>query len=226
MVAPAGAGPWPHRTIGVGRRPRSPRWPAPRRPGPLRCGSTTCSTKPAATAASKALPPASSSAIADWLSEPVRRGHHAEGAPQGRPGGERHDLIPAAAAGRSWPGDARRARCRPSSTRWHGDPSPATVAQRGHLGRALVERERAPGVEPAAGRRVERGRAGRRRAAPGARARWRRRVGDRRGREQRLRVRVAGAAKIRSRGALLDELAEVHDGDRRRRGTPPRTGRG
>src|SRR5260370_38169284 len=28
-------------------------------PGPLRCGSTTCSTKPAATAASKALPPRS-----------------------------------------------------------------------------------------------------------------------------------------------------------------------
>ncbi len=33
-------------------------------PGPLRCGSTTCSTKPAATAASKALPPSSSSRMA------------------------------------------------------------------------------------------------------------------------------------------------------------------
>src|ERR1700678_3229365 len=29
-------------------------------PGPLRCGSTICSVKPAATAASKAFPPASS----------------------------------------------------------------------------------------------------------------------------------------------------------------------
>lgn len=33
--------------------------------GPLRCGSTTCSTKPAATAASYALPPSSRTAIAD-----------------------------------------------------------------------------------------------------------------------------------------------------------------
>lgn len=32
--------------------------------GPLRCGSTTCSTNPAATAASYALPPPSSTAIA------------------------------------------------------------------------------------------------------------------------------------------------------------------
>ncbi len=33
--------------------------------GPLRCGSTTCRTKPAATAASYALPPSSRTAIAD-----------------------------------------------------------------------------------------------------------------------------------------------------------------
>src|ERR1700752_2078528 len=32
-------------------------------PGPFRCGSTTCSTRPAATAASKALPPCSSTAM-------------------------------------------------------------------------------------------------------------------------------------------------------------------
>src|SRR5216683_2321551 len=32
-------------------------------PGPFRCGSTTCSTRPVATAASKALPPDSSIAI-------------------------------------------------------------------------------------------------------------------------------------------------------------------
>ena len=42
--------------------------------GPFRCGSTTCSTKPAATAASKALPPPSSTAIAhceasQWVDE-------------------------------------------------------------------------------------------------------------------------------------------------------------
>jgi hypothetical protein len=43
-------------------------------PGPFRWGSTTCSTKPAVTAASKALPPRSSSAIAaaeasQWVDE-------------------------------------------------------------------------------------------------------------------------------------------------------------
>ena len=32
--------------------------------GPLRCGSTTCNTKPPATAASKALPPRSSTPMA------------------------------------------------------------------------------------------------------------------------------------------------------------------
>ena len=54
--------PWPQTTIDlvalrrdrmIGRSP----------PGPFRCGSTTWSTKPAAAAASKALPPASSSFI-------------------------------------------------------------------------------------------------------------------------------------------------------------------
>src|ERR1700674_3117304 len=56
MVAPDGAGPWPHITS---VRPRlvsctmigtSP-------PGPFRCGSTTCSVNAVATPASKALPP-------------------------------------------------------------------------------------------------------------------------------------------------------------------------
>src|SRR5215831_661964 len=36
-------------------------------PGPFRCGSTTCRVNPAATAASKALPPRSSTAIPDAL---------------------------------------------------------------------------------------------------------------------------------------------------------------
>ena len=54
-------GPCPHSTTGsppAGQRiaGRSP-------PGPFRCGSTTCSVKPAATAASKALPPCSSTAM-------------------------------------------------------------------------------------------------------------------------------------------------------------------
>src|SRR5690606_15542780 len=62
-VAPAGAGPCPQSTLGVGSSAvamiagRSP-------PGPFRCGSTSCSTKPPATAASKALPPCSRIAMA------------------------------------------------------------------------------------------------------------------------------------------------------------------
>ena len=63
MVAAAGAGPCPQTTrsrsssalqTSAGMSP----------PGPFRCGSTTCSAKPAATAASKALPPSSSTAMA------------------------------------------------------------------------------------------------------------------------------------------------------------------
>src|SRR5207245_2349715 len=60
--AACGAGPCAHRTSGsprdAGQRiaGRSP-------PGPFRCGSTTCNVKPAATAASNALPPCSSTAI-------------------------------------------------------------------------------------------------------------------------------------------------------------------
>ena len=45
------------------RRPRARGARAGRRPGPFRCGSTTWSVKPAATAASNALPPCSSTAI-------------------------------------------------------------------------------------------------------------------------------------------------------------------
>src|ERR1700743_830911 len=62
MVAAAGATPCPHSTRGVD-------WPGvvnstgTSPPGPLRCGSTTCSTNPVATAASKAFPPDSSTAM-------------------------------------------------------------------------------------------------------------------------------------------------------------------
>ena len=62
MVAAAGAGPWPQST----RTPSSlAAWKiaGSSPPGPFRCGSATCSTKPAATAASKALPPFSSTAM-------------------------------------------------------------------------------------------------------------------------------------------------------------------
>ena len=62
MLAAAGAGPWPATTMTWSRSAlystigTSP-------PGPLRCGSTTWRTKPAAAAASKALPPRSSTAM-------------------------------------------------------------------------------------------------------------------------------------------------------------------
>ena len=62
IEAAAGATPWPQTTNGSPRAAdqamigTSP-------PGPFMCGSTTCRTKPAATAASNALPPASSTAM-------------------------------------------------------------------------------------------------------------------------------------------------------------------
>ena len=62
IVAAFGATPWPQITR-VHRRSASRRMIGTSPPGPLRWGSTTCRTKPAATAASKALPPRSSMAI-------------------------------------------------------------------------------------------------------------------------------------------------------------------
>src|SRR3546814_14798697 len=66
MVAAAGAVPWPQITSVA---PRAASWTmiGTSPPGPFRCGPTTCSTNPAATAASKALPPFSSTAIPVWL---------------------------------------------------------------------------------------------------------------------------------------------------------------
>src|SRR5438874_2148996 len=62
MVAPAGAGPCPHRTVGW--PPAGARMIGTSPAGPFRCGSTTCSVNPAATAASNAFPPSSNTAIA------------------------------------------------------------------------------------------------------------------------------------------------------------------
>src|SRR5829696_7255301 len=61
MVAPAGATPCPASTLGA--PPATLKISGTSPPGPHRCGSTTCSTKPAAAAASKALPPSSRIAI-------------------------------------------------------------------------------------------------------------------------------------------------------------------
>src|SRR5207248_6436472 len=56
-----GAGPCAQST--TGSEPAGQRIAGRSPPGPFRCGSTTCSVKPAATAASNALPPCSSTAI-------------------------------------------------------------------------------------------------------------------------------------------------------------------
>src|SRR5947209_1798781 len=61
IVAARGAVPWAQRT--TASRPAGQRSAGRSPPGPFRCGSTTWSVNPAATAASKALPPCSSTAI-------------------------------------------------------------------------------------------------------------------------------------------------------------------
>ena len=61
-VAAPGAVPWPSSTNGWSAAASNP-MTGTSPPGPFRCGSTTCSTKPVATAASKALPPCSSTAM-------------------------------------------------------------------------------------------------------------------------------------------------------------------
>src|SRR5215831_8668938 len=61
MVAARGATPCAQRTTGSRPAGQSSAGRSP--PGPFRCGSTTWSVNPAATAASKALPPSSSTAI-------------------------------------------------------------------------------------------------------------------------------------------------------------------
>ena len=187
-------------------------------PGPLRCGSTTCRTNPAATAASKALPPRSSTAIADWRGQPVRGGDHAEGALERGAGGERHDST-------SWICGATRGRCRRRrpggrrpARRRRSAAAPAPPA-------APVDRDRAPGPEPAAGRRVERARQvaaehDRRRAA------LPHRVGHRRRGQQRLRVRVARARAKSSLASATSTSWPRYITATRRPGTPPRPGRG
>ena len=78
IVAAAGATPCPQSTSGS---PRSAdqKTAGTSPPGPFRCGSTTCSVNPAATAASKALPPALEHRHPCRRREPVGGGHHAEG---------------------------------------------------------------------------------------------------------------------------------------------------
>src|SRR5215208_1594516 len=87
MLAAAGAGPWPPITSVsalsalwkmIGTSP----------PGPLRWGSTTWRANPAATAASKALPPDFQYGHASRRGQPVRGGNHAVGTDELRPGGE------------------------------------------------------------------------------------------------------------------------------------------
>ena len=65
MVAFAGATPWPQITLGLPSAVHAMITASP--PSPFMCGSTTCSVKPAATAASNALPPFSSTPMPTWL---------------------------------------------------------------------------------------------------------------------------------------------------------------
>ena len=194
IVAAAGATPWPQSTSGSPRVGASRRPPARRRPGPFRCGSTTCSAKPAATAASKALPPRSSTAIAGRRREPVRRGDHAEGAAQLGPGGERScDVSSAVVESGAAPSRARADEvagdevavadvdaARGSSSRDRG-------ADSGASGQRV--RKRQPG------RRVERAGQVAVEHDPRVRVRCTTGSGTRRGREQRLRVRVLRRAR-------------------------------
>src|SRR3954447_8165906 len=84
--------------------------------------------------------------------------------------------------------------------------------ERWHLGRALVEGEGTSRTENAAGRWVDRG--GQVIAQQDfLLSALAYRIGDRGGREQRLRVRMRRPREDLLPGALLHELAEVHDGD-------------
>ena len=82
-------------------------------PGPFRCGSATCRVKAAATAASKALPPRSSTAMPTWLaSQCVLATTPNVPAISGRVVNMRHALLVARSSGRlcddcvqlKWPG--------------------------------------------------------------------------------------------------------------------------
>ena len=80
---PAGAGPCPQSTRGVGSfavatiAGRSP-------PGPFRCGSTTCSTKPPADGGVEGVAAELEHPLGRLRGQPVGRGHHPEGAREGR----------------------------------------------------------------------------------------------------------------------------------------------
>ena len=98
-VAAIGKGPWPQITSGA-LAPARITMAGSSPPGPLRCGSTICSTKPAAHAASNALPPRSSTAMPVWRREPVRGRDRAERAADIRACGESrsHAAKPSCAA--------------------------------------------------------------------------------------------------------------------------------
>ena len=189
---------WPPRAPGPGRRARAPCPPRRTRttagtspPGPLRCGSTTCSTKPAAAAASNALPPRSSTDIPAPGRQPVRRGDHPERAAQLGAGREAHarpllhevagdEMAVAPAAPAAPPGSA--ATTRPTTDSAYGSGSP-TAARPGWD----VALEHDP--------------------PPRALDVW---IGHQRRRQQRLRVGCCGRLNRSSRVTGLHHLAEVH----------------
>ena len=207
IVAAAGATPCAQSTSGSPRSAdqkttgRSP-------PGPLRCGSTTWSVNPAATAASNALPPRSSTAMpaavpSQWVEATIPNVPRSSGLVVNGHAGS-------LARSRSWA--TRCARC----TRWQATLWPARdlLERRLHLDRLRrgLRRERAAGAEAAPGRRRE----GARHVALEHDPRPRPladRVGDDRRREQRLRVRVQRRREQLVGRGLLDDLAEVHDRD-------------
>ena len=100
MLAACGETPWPQITCWrrlaamwrmIGASP----------PGPFRCGSATCRVKAAATAASKALPPRSSTAMPTWLaSQCVLATTPNVPAISGRVVNMRHALLVARSSGR------------------------------------------------------------------------------------------------------------------------------
>ena len=208
MVAPAGPG--PGRTAPRASGPAavamisgtSP-------PGPLRCGSTTCRTNPAV----------------DRRVEGVAARARASASPTARRASASRTTIPnvPCSVGRvvkvmrcslRCRGCGRRGRCRratPGGRR--AVPSPI-CSSAGDLGDAAVEGQRAAGVEPAPGRRVD----GPGRSSPSSTRLPGRaavaRVGDRGRGQQGLGVGMrAGAANTALAGTLFDELAEVHHGD-------------
>ena len=117
--------PCAHRTTGSSPARQSSAGRSP--PGPFRCGSTTCSVKPAATAASNALPPCSSTAI------PAADASQCVDATMPK--------VPRARAGSRGSSGARR--CRPPAS---PIPAPRPRDRRGGRRRVPRRRRAAPGL--------------------------------------------------------------------------------